>query len=136
MININRSTLEQLRSVTRLFFHIWLTTHKAGVYLPCAGTGHSPVFGVPANHSAVLAGPMSTQVCPHAEQVQLHISAIRSWGWISGTTAHPQRAVGGDGLSDDGPLCYNVPINLEQLKKLDVSMSVFIVFLLLVFAHI
>lgn len=92
-----------------------LTTQKVRVSLSGTGTAHTPVPSVPTNHSAFLAEAVVTQVGPHPEQVQLHFSELCSQGPVSGTTAQPQGAGGGDGLSDDGPLGHHFTINLEHL---------------------
>lgn len=98
--------------------HVCLTsTLKVGVSLSGPGMGHAPVLSVPANHSAVLAVAMVAQVCPHAEHVQLHLPKRGLPGSVSGTAAQPQGAVGGDGLSDDPPLCHHFPINLKHLRS-------------------
>lgn len=93
---------------------------KVGVSLPGSGAGQAPVLSVPANQGAVLARVVTAQVCPHAEQVELHSSRHRSRRAFSGPTAQPQGAGGGDGLSDDGPLRHGFPINLKDSNILQI----------------
>lgn len=94
-----------------------LCTLQLGVPAPGPGPGHAPPLSVPANHSAVLAGLVLSQVCPHSEEVELHQTQNCPPRGPAGTAAQPQGARSGRGPGNGCPRWEPTVINLMQKRR-------------------